>query len=492
MDLFFTFGHLLLNRFILVSTNKKTNVFAFVMIIILFFLWGTITSINDILVPTYKKVFDLSDSQSSLILFSFFGAYGLGALFYYIYSNLQGDPINKIGYKRGMLLGLIVSGMGCISLYPITATGNYYASLTSFFIIGLGLTLLQITCNPYVAILGSRNTASSRLNLSQGFNSLGTTIGPLIAGYLIAQYATKLEAVQELYLICGLIFFSFAVFLWKTPLPHYAKKEEVQLKDSALKFSHVRFGMWAIFFYVGAEVMIGGKLFEFVRLPQIGNLSELEATSYLGIYWGGAMIGRLGIAVISSDKFGTIKKVIYGFLTIAISYLVIVLFIALTAKILKQGKTFDWELIASAYTTTLYEIRHILWFIGLQFITMLIFRNSSRLLLSACALFAAIALGLAFIFKGQVALWLVLSIGLFNSIMWSNIFTLAIDGLKEYTSQASSLLVIMIVGGAILPVIMGWIIDQTGRMEMGYLFPIISYLYILYFGLAGYRIKQKI
>lgn len=462
------------------------------MIIILFFLWGTITSMNDILVKTYKDLYNLSDSQSMLIFLSFFGAYGLGALFYFLYSVLKGDPINKIGYKRGMLLGLLISGVGCLSLYPITATGNYYAYLLSFFVIGLGLTLLQISCNPYVAILGSSKTASSRLNLSQGFNSLGTTISPLIAGYLVISYVSELQAIQHLYLICGLIFIAFAIILWLTQLPHYTNEEKVALKDTALKFSHVRFGMLAIFFYVGAEVMIGGKLREFVQLPNMGNLTDLEATSYLGIYWGGAMIGRLGISVISSDKFSLIKKIIFGFFTILVSYLIIVFFIALTAKILKQGRAFDWEIIANAYTATFYEIRHILWFIGLQYLAMLTFRNSSRLLLSACAFFASLALVFAFIFKGEVALWLVLSIGLFNSIMWSNIFTLAIDGLKAYTSQASSLLVIMIIGGAVLPLVMGWIIDQSGQLEMGFLFPIISYLYILYFGLAGYRIKQKI
>jgi len=447
---------------------------------------------NDILVRTYKDLYQLNDSQSMLIFLPFFGAYGLGALFYYLYSKKKGDPINKIGYKRGMMLGLLVSGIGCMSLYPITAMGNYYAYLFSFFIIGLGLTLLQITCNPYVAILGSSDTASARLNLSQGFNSLGTTVGPLIAGYLVISYVSELQAIQDLYLICGLIFFSFAILLWQTKLPQYTNADEVELEGSAFQFSHVRLGMLAIFFYVGAEVMIGGKLREYVQLPNIGNLSDLEATSYLGIYWGGAMIGRLGIAVISSDKFGQLKKAILGLLTICITYLAIVFFIALTAKILNQGKPLSWEMISTAYSTTFFEISNIIWFIGLQYITMLVFRKSSNRLLSACALFAAIALSLAFVLEGQAALWLVLAIGLFNSIMWSNIFTLAIKGLKAYTSQASSLLVVMIIGGALLPQVMGWIIDGSGRLETGFLFPIISYLYVLYFGLAGYRIKQKI
>lgn len=474
------------------NSANNSNVFAIVMITILFFLWGTITSMNDILVKTYKDLYQLSDSQSMLIFLPFFGAYGLGALFYYLYSRRKGDPINKIGYKRGMLIGLFVSGIGCVSLYPITATGYFYAYLFSFFIIGLGLTLLQITCNPYVAILGSSDTASARLNLSQGFNSLGTTVGPLIAGYLVITYISELQAIQDLYLICGLIFFTFALLLWRISLPQYTNPKQVNLEGSAFQFSHVRLGMLAIFFYVGAEVMIGGKLREYVQLPNIGNLSDLQATSYLGIYWGGAMIGRLGIAVISSNKFSLLKKAIFGLLTIAFTYLAIVFFIALTAKILNQGKPMSWDMVAGAYAATFFEIKGIIWFIILQYVTMLTFRKSSHLLLSSCAIFASVSLVLAYTLEGKTAMWLILAIGLFNSIMWSNIFTLAIRDLKAYTSQASSLLVIMIIGGALLPQVMGWIIDGSGRLEYGFLFPIISYLYILYFGLAGYRIKQKI
>ena len=472
--------------------NKKgqSKVFAFIIITILFFLWGAITSINDVLVDTYKKLHDLSELKSMMIFLAFFGAYGLGASFYYFYSLKKGDPINRLGYKRGMLIGLIIAGIGCLSLYPVTALNSYYACLVSFFIIGLGLTLLQISCNPYVAILGPDESASSRLNLSQGFNSLGTTIGPLVAGYIILSYAAKSEAIQDLYLFCGLFFFLVALVLWRITLPDYEAEESEKLGGNAIQFSHLRLGMFAIFFYVGAEVMIGGKIMPYVMLPEIGNLSEGDAVSYLGIYWGGAMIGRLSISVISSRKFDLIRKIGFGLLTILITYFVLVFFIAIKAKLLERGAPFELGVIIDAYKETFLEIKSIGWFIALQFILMLVFRDSSRRLLSVFALVIIIALILAFAFEGKVALWCILSIGLFNSIMWSNIFTLSIRGLKEYTSQGSSLLIIMIIGGAVLPLAMGWLSDTFGSIKVGFLFPIISYLYILYFGLVGSRIKQ--
>jgi FHS family L-fucose permease-like MFS transporter len=473
-----------------VTEKKQSTVFAFIIITILFFLWGGITSINDVLIDNYKTLHELNELQSMYILLAFFGAYGIGSLAYYLYSQKYGDPINKLGYKKGILMGLIISGIGCLSLYPITATGNYYACLSSFFVIGLGLTLLQISCNPYIAILGSDESSSSRLNLSQGFNSLGTTVGPLIAGYLILSYASKSAAIQDLYLYCGILFFLFAILLIGIKLPDYKSETSVKLSGSAFQFSHLKAGMLAIFFYVGAEVMIGGKIMAYIKLPEIGNLSQSDAISYLGIYWGGAMIGRLAISVISSHKFNLTKKVIYGLLTVVITYLSIVLFISIKEIISAADAGVETNGIFSIFKETMYEIRHISWFIILQFILMLIFRKSSGKLLGIFAGLIILALLIAFFAEGKLALWCILGIGLFNSIMWSNIFTLSISGLKEYTSQGSSLLIIMIIGGAILPLGMGWLSDIFGSIKIGFLFPIISYLYILYFGLYGSRTKH--
>lgn len=472
------------------TEKKQSTVFAFIIITVLFFLWGGITSINDVLIDNYKTLHELTDLQSMYILLAFFGAYGIGSFAYYLYSQSYGDPINKLGYKKGILMGLFVAGIGCLSLYPLSATGNYYACLSSFFVIGLGLTLLQISCNPYIAILGSDDSASSRLNLSQGFNSLGTTVGPLIAGYLILSYASKTAAIQDLYLYCSILFFLFAFLLLGIKLPDYKSTEAVKLEGSAFQFSHLKAGMLAIFFYVGAEVMIGGKIMAYIKLPEIGNLSQSDAVSYLGIYWGGAMIGRLAISVISSRKFDLTKKIFYGFITVLITYLAIVLFISTKEIISKADAGAQTNGVISIFKETFYEIRHIGWFIAIQFILMLVFRKSSGKLLGIFAALIIASLLIAFFVEGKIALWCILGIGLFNSIMWSNIFTLSIVGLNEYTSQGSSLLIIMIIGGAILPLGMGWLSDTFESIKIGFIFPIISYLYILYFGLYGSRTKH--
>lgn len=475
-----------------VIKNRPTKSLAFIIITVLFFLWGSITSINDVLVQIYKNSHNLSEFQSMLLFLSFFGAYGIGSTIYFFYSQKKGDPINKLGYKKGIQLGLIISGIGCSSLYPLMEFNNFYIYLAAFFTIGLGITLLQISCNPYIAILGPEHSASTRLNLSQGFNSLGTTIGPLFAGYFILNYMSSDLAIQQLYLMCGMIFILFSVLLIFVKLPHYKNDEQVLLSGSVFQFPNLKYGMLAIFFYVGAEVMIGAKIMPYLSLPEIGGISANDAASYLGIYWGGAMIGRLGIAVISNPNYTLLKKIVGGGITISITFLIVVFFITIKSQFLDAGIPFQFELLASKYTFVLMEIKTITLFIFGQYILMLIFGKSSNNLLSIFSAIILVLLLVAYFFEGKIAFWCILSIGLFNSILWSNIFTLSIKGLNEFTSQGSSLLVIMIIGGAILPLGMGLVSDHFGSVKYGFLFPIISYLYILYFGLFGSRTKQNI
>ncbi|MBN4071279.1 MFS transporter, partial [Crocinitomix catalasitica] len=388
-------------------------------------------------------------------------------------------PINKIGYKNGIMIGLILSGLGCLLFYPLTPLHSFYLMLLPLFVLGLGFTMLQISCNPYVAILGPKESASSRLNLSQGFNSLGTTICPMFIGFIILTYYQGDSSIQIPYTVLGIVFLVAALFLKFTKLPEL-NREELKLAGSALKFPHLRFGMFAIFFYVGAEVAIASKLLEYVQLPQIGNVDNLVAPSYVAIYWGGAMIGRLTISVISSTKFNLNKKLLYGFLVSIGTFFVLLCSVSMFMRLELNGVEIRWFEIVSTFK----DIWPLLPFLLIQFIVMIIFRNSPKYALGAFSIIGIILLVLAFIMNGTVAMWCIISIGLFNSIMWSNIFTLSIEDLKEYTSQASSLLVIMIVGGAIIPMIMGKISD-TFDLPTAYLIPIISYLYIAFFGLLG-------
>ena len=231
-----------------VNVEKSKYPYALILIILLFFIWGGISAMNDVLVAYFKELFILTELQSLLIQFAFFGAYGFGALSYYLYSNKFGDPINKVGYKQGIMSGLIIAGIGCISFYPTILSNNYYVILGSFFIIGIGLTLIQISCNPYVAIIGKPQSASARLNLAQGFNSLGTTLGPLLGGFLVFNYLSGNAAIQVPYLICGAILFLFAFLLYKVDLPDYKNQLSTNLKGMLYSFHILKKECWLSFF----------------------------------------------------------------------------------------------------------------------------------------------------------------------------------------------------------------------------------------------------
>lgn len=465
----------------------KRNRFAFAVITSLFFLWGFATVIIDILIPYYKREFQLNDAESMMVDLAFFGSYGVWALCYYIWSFFKGDPINKLGYKNGIVAGLLISAFACFLYYPVTYIHNYFLALIPLFMLGMGFTILQISCNPYIAILGPKETASSRLNLSQGFNSLGTTLSPIFIGYLMLSYLKGDDAIQVPYGILALTFAILGLIVMNLNLPEPKVKNEIKGTSGALKFPHLRFGMLAIFFYVGAEVAIGSKLLEYVQLGEIGSVGVLSAPSFVGMYWGGAMIGRLTVATITSNKYGPKRQVLYGLMIALLTFVFLLITVGISLRLDADGLDLSWGMMAKTFK----DVYPLLFFVVIQFVLMVIFRKSSRKLLSVFAIVAMSLVLTAFIAKGEVALWSMVSIGLFNSIMWSNIFTLAIEDLKEYTSQGSSLLIIMIVGGAVIPMLMGVISDKFNLMT-GYLLPVISYLYIAFFGIYGSKIKSPV
>ncbi len=276
----------------------------------LFFMWGFITSMNDILIPYLKKVFELNYFEAMLVQFAFFGAYFIGSVIYFIISAGKGDPIMRIGYKNGIIAGLLLSALGLFLFYPAAAYKIYGIFLTALFILGLGFTLLQIAANPYVARLGSPETASSRLNLSQAFNSFGTTIAPVIGGYFVFHYFIKwgkpfldkmgnpitlnsgetisAYGVQLPYVIFALIFIIMAVIRKVTKHPVINQDHEIPSGMGAIKYKQLVFGMIAIFMYVGAEVSIGSIMINF--MGEKYSITEMQAKSYLAFYWGGAMI----------------------------------------------------------------------------------------------------------------------------------------------------------------------------------------------------------
>ena len=397
------------------NVENKDYTFALTSLTSLFFMWGFITCLNDILIPHLKGIFDLSYSQAMLVQFCFFGAY-------FIVSIPAGKIVKKLGFQKGIVLGLIVAALGCFAFYPAAAMHSYPVFLMALFILASGITVLQVSANPYVSILGDSKTASSRLNMTQAFNSLGTTVAPFFGAYLILDQVTdsmsvaqQAESVQMPYvLLAGLLLLLAAIFSYiKLPVVEHkeALEEKIIVNGSAWQYRHLVLGAIGIFVYVGAEVSIGSFLVSFLNDPNIASLEESQAAKYIAYYWGGAMVGRfIGAAVMQK---------------------------------LAAGKV-------------------------------LAFSAALAIVLIVITIFAS----------GQLAMWAILLVGLFNSIMFPTIFSLAINGLGQHTSQGSGILCLAIVGGAILPLIQGVLADSIG-LQNSFFLPIICYIFITYYGLSG-------
>lgn len=415
--------------------SAQTNRLALVVVTSIFFMWGFLTCLNDILIPHLKAVFELSWVQAMLVQFTFFGAY-------FLMSLPAGRLVATVGYKRGIVAGLAIAGVGALLFWPAAAMHSYPVFLAALFVLASGITVLQVAANPYVALLGPEKTSSSRLTLAQSMNSLGTTLAPLFGGLLIlaaapksatqlatlpaaeviAYRASEAQSVQGPYVGLAVALFVLAVVVMLFRLPAIRGVEDevhqhhYRIAD-ALRHPHVRFGVLAIFFYVGAEVSIGSVLVNYLSLPQIGHgLTEQEATRYVSLYWGGALVGRL---------------------------------------------------------------------LG----AFLLARIDPRKLLGLFALVAALLLAATMLSSGDLAKWSVVAIGLFNSIMFPTIFALGIERLGPLTGKASSLLVMAIVGGAIVPLATGWLADRYG-LQHAFVLPMLCYGYIVFYALRGSRVRE--
>lgn len=450
------------------TASKFTSSLA--VMISLFFMWGFITSLNDVLTPFLKGVFELSHFEANLVQFSFFGAYFIGSLFYFISSITIGDPIAKMGYKNGIVLGLLLSALGCFLFFPSAHYKSFGFFLGALFCISFGLTILQIAANPYVALLGKPETASSRLNLAQGFNSFGHTIAPVIGGFLIFKFFLTGEnpganSVKIPYIIFGGAFLLLALLIAFVHLPAFTGGEKIERKPEALKHRNLFWGIFAIFFYVGAEVSIGSNLVAYLKLPDVAGLTEADASRYLAFYWGGAMIGRFMGSISLSEVKGAKKY--FSMIAVAIVLFAVIFIITKIEFIL---------------------VWYFLIFIAVNYFAFMLGKSLPARTLTIFAFFVMGLLLIGIFGTGKVAMWSMLGIGMFNSIMWSNIFTLAIDKLDKYTSQGSSLLVMMIVGGAILPLLQGALADVAG-VHYSLFVPLSAYIYLIYYGISGYKIK---
>lgn len=393
----------------------------------LFFMWGFLTSLNDILVPHLKSIFDLSYTRVMLIQFAFFSAY-------FLFSIPWSRIVNAIGYQKTMVVGLLTMAVGAFLFVPAASSASFPLFLGALIVLAAGITGLQVAANPYVVVLGSPETASSRLVLTQAFNSLGTTIAPKLGGLLIlsaaplavaelqalSPQALHLYRVQEAasvkmpYVVIGIALALLAVLIAASRLPKIESAKcslGEKVNDSVWRHPNLILGALGIFAYVGAEVSIGSFLVNYFGLPAIAGLSARTAAGYVSFYWGGAMVGRF---------FG--------------------------AVLLRKIKTGH--------------------------------------LLAICTICTAALVTVSMLTSGHVAMWSILAVGLFNSIMFPSIFTLGVAELGCLTGNASGILNMAIVGGAILPLIQGAVADRIG-IHHAFFVPVICYLYILFYALSG-------
>ena len=392
----------------------------------LFFMWGFLTCLNDILVPHLKSIFDLSYAGVMLIQFAFFSAY-------FLFSVPWSKIVNRIGYQRAMVIGLLTMACGAFLFVPASAAASYALFLAALLILAGGITGLQVAANAYVDLLGKPETASSRLDLTQAFNSLGTTIAPKLGGLLILSAAPlAMEELRKLtphalqayrvqqaasvkmpYTVIAFALVLLAILIGMSKLPQVeaARNGKEEVNDSIWKHRNLVLGAIGIFAYVGAEVSVGSFLVNYFGLPQIGGLSAITAAGFVSFYWGGAMVGRFAGAPI-------LRKVKPGYI------------------------------------------------------------------LAACAVCATGLVTTSMLTRGHAAMWSILAVGLFNSIMFPTIFSLGVAELGPLTGSGSGLLNMAIVGGAILPVIQGAIADHIG-LHHAFFIPVLCYLYILFYALSG-------
>lgn len=427
---------------------------------ILFFVWGFLMTWNDLLIPRFRDVFQLSFFRAMLVQFAFSGGYAIGAFVYYGCGMLWGDPLAKIGFKNGILLGLMLAGVGAGLFVPAAMAASYPVFLMALFVIGVGFAMIQIAANPYVLALGPERTGSSRLNLAAGFSSVGTTLGPLVGGWLIFRYFSHpgepaLNTVRGPYLICCVAFVILAMLFLRLRLPLVQAASPVQRGWGAIAVPSVLFSVLAIFLYVGTEVTIGSSIVNFLGLPNIAGMTHVEASRSLALYWCGLMAGRFMGAGALSELSKRAK---------------------LALLILVPGAM----LIVVAYCFGRSGALHYAPCLLLLVISFALGQISTArlLLLFSLAMMALLILGICS--SGASARWAILGTGLFCSIMWSNIFSLALHGLGALKNQAAALLVMAISGAAVLPPLQGAVADRWG-MQVSFVVPLLAMAYV-----AGY------
>ena len=538
------------------TEQTKSNNSALYTLITVFFFWGFIGASNGVFIPFCKAKFGLDQFQSQLIDFAFYGAYYIGAILLFIFSSLaKKDILNAWGFKKGIIYGLLVSTFGAALMILAVTQGSYLFILGALFIVALGFSLQQTSAQPFAASLGEAHTASSRLNLAGGINSLGTTIGPIvvsialfgvISGVNIEEFAQKensLDSMRILYVfVGGLFLLAAALFFFSKKLPDgksdstfepaskamktlisitliliavfayiFSRYEDPEFitrfienkeKDylglgltistlaivvfgllfanataqknaegwGAMKYPQLVLGMLALFTYVGVEVTIGSNLGELLKTADFGSITGPTLAPYMSMYWGSLMIGRWAGAISVFNPSNMLKKIL----------LIVVPYVAF-------GVVLAANAISGQDVTPLYAYAFV---VAFQIVGFFLGKDQPSRTLMIFGLMGMIAMLIGLSTTGTIAIFAFMSGGLFLSIMWPSIFSLAIAGLGKYTSQGSAFLVMMILGGGIIPPLQGKLADIIG-IHTSYFIPVLCFAFIAFYGWKVISILEK-
>jgi FHS family L-fucose permease-like MFS transporter len=527
--------------------NSKSYGTALYTIITVFFFWGFSAASNGVFIPFCKAHFHLSQFESQLIDYTFYGGYFIGSLILYYASEItKVDIMNKLGYKNGIIYGLVLSAAGALLMLPAVNSGSFMFILGSFFVIALGFSLQQTAANPFVIALGSPETGSNRLNFAGGVNNFGTLLGPAAISIILFGSASKqipaalvkISSINNAYLILAALFIAVAVFFWVSKLPKVTSDEKFESskktilplfvifigfclvfiakpsaaatgipesyfvyaslviilitlfvalaaaaksKDGwgAMHYPQLIFGMIAIFTYVGVEVTIQSNLGSLLKTPEFGGYSTAQIAPYISLYWGSLMIGRWTGAIGAFN----LSKLTKNILTI------IVPFIAFGIVLLVNNKLSGQD-VSGLY---IYAIC-----VAVVVVGFLIGQQKPVRTLTIFGLLGVITIIIGLMTTGRVGLFALISGGLCCSIMWPSIFALSIAGLGKYTSQGSSLLIMMILGGSIIPPIQGVLADSSQNavagmsgIHLSYIVPVIGFAYLAFFAWKSGSILKK-
>ena len=466
--------------------TQKTRWSQFGVLITVFFFWGFVAASNDILIPVFQKAFNLSHAQSQLVSFAFYIAYTVGSLAYFGISRLAGqDLLNRIGYRNGICLGLLVSALGTLLFYPAANSGSFVLMLSGLFIVGLGFSLQQIAANPLAIVMGNPATGAQRLTLAGGVNNFGTTIGPLLVSVAIfgsvasGNTEASIESVKMPYLVLGAAFVLVALFLKFSAVPNHIDLEGVARSEaqdtaslahrsSAFAYPQLLLGMLAIFLYVGVEVSTGAHLPAYMR-EHLG-VDTAAVAPYVSLYWASLMIGRWTGAAGAFEIGGGARRM----LTLVLPFVAFGVFLAVNAALRHEVAQF-------------YGYAGVI--VVMIAATLLSRGNPARMLLyfALCGI-AALLVGMAS--DGRTSAMAFISSGLFCSTMWPCVFALAIAGLGRHTNQGSSLLVMMIMGGALVPLLQGVLADTAG-IHMSFWVGVACFAYLAFYALRSAAILRR-